>query len=115
MSVHSELGPGFLEAVYQEALALEFSSSGIRHVREADVPLTYKGQRFATRYSADFVCFDEVIVELKAIKAITPIESAQAINYLKASSYGVALVINFGGESLQNKRFANLHGRRTPQ
>jgi GxxExxY protein len=112
MEVHGELGPGFLEAVYQEALAIELARSRIPFVREAELPVSYRGQRLGTTYRPDFICFDAVIVELKAIKAITPVEESQAINYLKASGYPVALVINFGAASLQHKRLANLFERK---
>jgi GxxExxY protein len=115
MGVHGELGSGFLEAVYQEALAIELARSGIPYVREPELPVSYKGQRLGATYRPDFICFDAVIVELKAIKAITPIEEAQAINYLKASGYPVALVINFGAESLQYKRLANLFERKNAE
>jgi GxxExxY protein len=111
MEVHSELGPGFLEAVYQEALAIEFARCGVPFAREPEVPVSYKGERLATHYRPDFFRFDAVIVELKAIKAITPVEKAQAINYLRASGYPVALVINFGASSLQHKRLGNLKTR----
>ncbi len=114
MEVHRELGPGFLEAVYQEALALELKRAEVPFEREPEVPVQYKGQRLDTRYRPDFICFDGIVVELKAVKAITPVEEAQAINYLKATGYPVALLLNFGSASLQQRRFANTD-RRRPQ
>jgi GxxExxY protein len=104
MEVHRELGCGFLEAVYQEALAQELAARGVPHRREVDLPVFYKGQRLACYYRADFVCFEFVIVELKAVSAVTSAHEAQVINYLKATGLEVGLLLNFGAESLQYKR-----------
>ncbi|HEY5297578.1 MAG TPA: GxxExxY protein [Verrucomicrobiae bacterium] len=104
MEVHRQLGHGFLEAVYQEALAIELAAREIRFQREVPLPVEYKGQRLLCSYRADFVCFDEVIVELKAITQLTGIDEAQTINELKATNLHRALLINFGAPSLEYKR-----------
>ena len=104
MTVHAELGNGFLEAVYQEALEMEFQSRNIPHEREKRLPIRYSGKSLKTFYIADFVCFNTVIVELKAMNRISGIEEAQVINYLKASTLKKALLLNFGTKSLQHKR-----------
>jgi GxxExxY protein len=104
MEVHRELGNGFLEAVYQEALAKELKLRQIPFIREVELVVKYKGETLKTRYRVDFVCFEEIIVELKAISMLTNADEAQLINYLKATGYHRGLVINFGAYSLQHRR-----------
>ena len=104
MEVHKQLGCGFLEQVYQEALAIEFSKRAILFRREVRLPIHYKGQLLATVYCADFICFDSVVIELKALAHMSGTEEAQVINYLKATGYEVGLLLNFGGRSLQHRR-----------
>lgn len=104
MAVHRELGHGFLEPVYQEALAFELRQRGISFEREAVLPIHYRDVTLTAIYRADFVCFGELIVELKAINRLSGIEEAQVINYLKAAKLQRALLINFGAASLEYKR-----------
>ena len=104
IEVHKELGCGFLEAVYQEALEREFITQGIPCKSQPSVEILYKGKSLMKTYQPDFVCFDEVIVEIKAISGLTGVEESQLINYLKASGLKVGLLINFGTKSLEHKR-----------
>lgn len=106
MKVHSTLKSGFLEAVYQDALEVEFIKLNIPFKREVEIPVFYDGVKLNSRYRADYICFDNIIVELKALKNITNIEEAQLINYLKATNYRLGLLINFGEKSLVYKRFS---------
>jgi len=105
MEVHRELGGGFLEAVYQQALRAEMLARDIVFEREVDLPVFYKGQRLECTYRADFVCFGSVIVELKAVCELSGNHEAQVLNYLKATGLETGLLLNFGGRSLQHKRF----------
>ena len=104
MEVHRILGHGFLEAVYQEALAQEFSLRNIPFEREKALPVVFKGKPLSVGYRADFVCFGEVVVELKAIQLLSGTEEAQLLNYLKASGFKRGLLLNFGSPTLQTKR-----------
>jgi len=107
MQVHRELGCGFLEAVYQEALAIELAYQDIPFQREVALPIHYRGKLLQTSYRVDFICYGDVIVELKALAKLSSIEEAQILNYLKATEFETGLLLNFGAPSLQYKRFAH--------
>jgi GxxExxY protein len=104
MEVHSELGHGFLEPVYQKALAAELARREIPFKREQEFEVLYKGERIGAKYKADFVCFDSVILELKALSAFSSAHEGQLINYLKVTGIQRGLLINFGTPKLQYKR-----------
>jgi len=112
MEVHTELGSGFLEAAYQDALELEFIAREIPFVREHPITIYYKNQPLSTPYRADFVCYGSIIVELKAIKKLTEIEDAQVLHYLKATRFMRALLFNFATPQLEYKRFINTQSQR---
>jgi GxxExxY protein len=100
MAVHNELGPGFLEAVYQEALAIEFTRRGIPFVREKPLIIFYGGQQLTKRYNADFFCY-EIILEVKALCELISKHHAQVIHYLKATRSERGLLVNFGAPRLE--------------
>jgi GxxExxY protein len=104
LEVHKELGCGFLEAVYQEALGKEFAYQAIPFKPQPIIQIAYKGKPLDKTYQPDFVCYDEVILEIKAISNLSGVEEAQLINYLKATELKVGLLINFGSKSLEHKR-----------
>ncbi|HMJ05761.1 MAG TPA: GxxExxY protein [Chthoniobacterales bacterium] len=104
MEVHRELGRGFLELVYQTALALEFQERGIPFKAEVALPIRYKGKLLTCAYRADFVCFENIIVETKAISQLTSADHSQLINELKATGLQRGLLLNFGASSLEHKR-----------
>lgn len=105
MEVHRQLGSGFLEAVYQEALQQELVERNIPFQREVHIPVFYKGRRLAADYRTDFICFNSAVIELKTIQQLTGTEEAQVINYLKATGHEVGLLLNFGANSLEYRRF----------
>ena len=105
MNVHKSLGCGFLEAVYQEALEKEFQLNDIPYEREKKLEVQYKGYSLDTYYKSDFICYDSIIVELKALSYISSTEETPVINYLKATWLKRGLLLNFGARSLQYKRF----------
>jgi GxxExxY protein len=104
MEVHRELGSGFLEGVYQEALEREFELQNIPFISQPVIEIKYKGKPLKKKYQPDYICYDEVLVEIKAISNLSGIEEAQLINYLKATGLKVGLLINFGAKSLEHKR-----------
>lgn len=105
MYVYNTLGPGFLEAVYQEALAIEFSKRGIPFQREKELKIYYDGHELKQTYRADFVCYDNIIVEIKAVGDLDNTHRSQVYNYLKATGCQLGLLYNFGhSATLQQER-----------
>jgi GxxExxY protein len=104
MEIYRELRHGFLEAVYQEALAIELTARKVPFQREVPLPVVYKRVKLACSYRADFVCFENVLVELKAISQLTGADEAQVINEMKITGMQKALLFNFGAPSLEYKR-----------
>lgn len=110
MAVYNELGPGFLEAVYQEAYEIELADGDIPFVAQHELLIQYKGRLLRKTYRADVVGYEQVIVELKAISQLTEYDEAQLLNSLKATSFEVGLLINFGArERLEWKRMVRSH------
>lgn len=104
IEVHKELGSGFLEAVYQEALAVELTKCGIPFERESELNISYKGINLNKKYIADFICYQKILLELKALSVLTSEHESQVLNYLKATGLKLGLLVNFGNKSLQSKR-----------
>ncbi|HOP47116.1 MAG TPA: GxxExxY protein [Desulfobacteraceae bacterium] len=94
--VYKEMGSGFLEAVYQECMEIEFRSRGIPFETQKELTLFYKGKELKRSYIPDFICFEKIIVELKALKETTNEHKAQVFNYLKAANMRLGLLVNFG-------------------
>jgi len=107
MEVHKELGSGFLEPVYQEALERELNSRHIPFEAQPAVQILYKGQPLNKTYEPDFICYGQVLVEIKALSKLSGTEEAQVINYLKATALEVGLLINFGTDTLEYRRFVH--------
>lgn len=114
MAVHCQLGPGFLEAVYHEALGCELEARGIPHATEVALPVRYRGQILATSYRADLICHGDILVELKAGHSLGPIDGMQVVNYLKASGLTRGLLLGFGSSSLQYRRYVYTRGKNPP-
>lgn len=94
--VYKEMGPGFLEAVYQECLAKEFTRQNIPFIAQHQLSLQYKGEPLLQTYVPDFICYDKIIVEIKGTREIAPEHKAQLLNYLKATGMKLGLLVNFG-------------------
>jgi len=107
MEVHKELGPGFLEAVYQEALAMEFSRQNIPFVQKKGLDIEYKKILLNKKYEADFFCYDKIIVEIKALNKLISDHEGQILNYMKASNCKLGILVNFGERSLKYKRMVH--------
>jgi GxxExxY protein len=108
MNIHSTLGNGFLEAVYSEVLEKEFVKNNIPYQREVKLDLFFNGEKLDKKYKADFICFDNIILEIKAVSFIHENFTKQILNYLKATDKKLGLLINFGEKSLKYKRIINL-------
>ena len=104
MEVHRILGCGFIESVYQEALEKEFAYRGIPHEREKELSISYKGDTLTKTFKADFVCYNKIILELKAVKEFAVEHYSQLYNYLKASGMNLGILINFGTTSIEFER-----------
>lgn len=104
MEVHNELGAGFLEIVYKDALEYEFRKAGIPYEREKEYVINYKGIILSHKFNADFVVYDKIILEVKGVSGLTDAFTAQCLNYLKASNNKLALLVNFGEPRLSSKR-----------
>jgi GxxExxY protein len=104
MEVHRIKGHGFAEPAYQECMEIELAERGLPNTPQKEMPIFYKGRTLKKTYIADFVAYERIIVELKALDRLTEREEAQVINYLKSSGLEVAVLINFGAPSLEWKR-----------
>ena len=109
MEVHKELGSGFLEAVYHEALLLELKNRNIPFKSNVKLKVSFKGKELQKVYFSDIVCYNKIILELKAMNGLVPEHESQVINYLKATNYSLGLLVNFGTKSLQYKRLILTH------
>jgi len=108
MEVYNDLGPGFLEAVYQEALEIEMGTRGIPFKSQQELFIYYKGRKLKKTYIPDLFCYDKIVVDLKAIDRLTPVEYAKMKNYLKGTKFQLGLLLNFGHQdSLETKRIVH--------
>jgi GxxExxY protein len=110
LEVHRVLGSGFLELFYKDALALEFAARGIAFEAEVPCHIEYKGRPLRGHYRMDFVCFGKIVLEVKARSATGPADHAQVISYLASSKLQFGLLLNFGGQRLEHKRFVRTPG-----
>lgn len=107
MEVHKKLGSGFLESVYSEALEIEFKTAGIPYEKEKKLPVFYDDKPLNKYFRADFVCYNSIIIELKATKFLIDTDRQQTLNNIKATKFKLGLLINFGTPSLTYKRIIN--------
>jgi len=105
MEVHRQLGCGFFEPIYQEAMAIELVKRSIPFDAHQKFTINYKGLELKNYYKPDFICFGRVVVELKALNRLSAADEAQVINYLKVTKYQIGLLLNFGSRSLEQRRF----------
>ena len=104
--MRKELGLGFLEPVYQEAFSIILKDKGIPFIKEAPLPIHFRGRTLEKKYYADFLCFDKIVLEFKAVKAILPEHEAQVINYLRCTGYRLGLIFNFNSQGFFHYRIA---------
>lgn len=107
MEVYNTLGPGFVEYVYQDALEIEFASRSMPYKKEVTLQVSYKSQILPHTYKADFVCFDRIIIEVKAVSTILPEHKAQLLNYLRATSMKLGILISFATPEFGYVRLTN--------
>ena len=107
MKVHSELGAGFLESVYQEALEKQFIKEKIPYEREKITPIEFDGELLKKKFKADFICYDKIIIELKPVGYIYQNDEIQLLNYIRATKYKLGILACFGGKSFLYKRLVN--------
>ncbi len=107
MEVHKNLGPGFLESVYSEALQLEFEKANIPYEKEKKLPVIYNDKPLKKYFKADFVCYNSIILELKATKFLIESDYRQTLNNIKATKFKLGILINFGELSLKYRRVIN--------
>lgn len=107
MKVHTSLGDGFLEAVYEEALEIEFQRQEIPFKKQVKLELFYDNQKLNKQYRADFICYNSIILEIKAVTQMPIAFSAQLKNYLNCTNMELGMLINFGTPSLTYKRIIN--------
>ena len=112
MEVQNEMGEGFLELVYHDALNVELSLRGIPFETEKPIAITYKGQPLERTYKADLVCYDNIVVELKSVETLKAEHTAQLLNYLKATGLPMGILINFGEKPLRYKIVPNYIGNK---
>ena len=110
--VYKEMGPGFLEAVYQECLEREFSRRGVPFISQQELTIQYKGEPLRQTYKPDFLCWNKIIIEIKSAKAIAPEHQSQLMNYLRATGMKLGFLVNFGSHpKIQIDRIVFNHGK----
>lgn len=107
MEVYNQLGSGFVEKVYQDALEIEFELRGIPYKREEHLPVFYKGRQIKHDFFVDFICYDKIVIECKTVSEILNIHKSQTLNYIKINNLKLGIVINFSNQSLEYKRIVN--------
>ncbi len=105
MEVHRELGPGFLEAIYQEAMEIEMRDRVVPFISQPQLNVYFKNHKLEKVYIPDFTCYDKIVVEIKAMKHLTEREESQTFNSTRAAQYRLGILINFGAVSLEWKRY----------